>query len=151
MPVQDQSLRELLTAIASREPAPGAGAAAGIALALGLVCARKAAAIMLKHGSEFEGLDGNDARLAELAEAALEAAERDAETFSAALAHEPGAERALVSEGEAFLELIEEARTTVARVSGRIGANVQGDVLAAQALIGAAETIARSNLAENAG
>jgi hypothetical protein len=146
--LSDLSLARLLTAIASREPTPGAGAAAGVALALGLACARKAAAISLRHDGDGSHLDEADARLAELGEAALDAAGRDAELFRAALADAPGARDALIDHGRAFLRLADDARAEIARAAGRIDPNVRGDMLAAQALVAAAETIARANLTE---
>lgn len=147
--IAERSLADLLSAIASRERSPGAGASAGVALALGIACARKAAVISLGHEGEHPHLDGVDARLAEIGEAALRFADRDAELFQATLSHAPGAAEALEQHGGAFVALITTAREAVDRAAVAIDANVRGDILAAQVLIAAAGTITRANLAEN--
>jgi hypothetical protein len=147
--IVDQSLGTFTTAIASREPAPGAGAAAAAGLALGIACARKAAAITLKHHEHCPEVERAETRLAELDKAALAAGDRDASAFKALLQHEPGSARELLNHGQAFLALITEAQALVAGLGDRIDASMCGDIVAAEALILAADTIARHNLAEN--
>jgi len=144
-----QTLGELVDAIASREPAPGAGVAAAAALALGIACARKAAAITLKHHPELPDLIRDDARLAELADQALRLGDRDASCFRAAIGHDEQAEAKLIEGGEQLLMLAAEAREAIASISAQSDPMMRNDILAADVLIDAAATIVRANLAEN--
>jgi hypothetical protein len=145
--IADQPLGRLASAIASRAPSPGAGVAAAAALALGIACARKAAAITLKHSPDRPGIDTNDARLAELQETALRLADTDASCFPAAIRHEPTATERLVEGNEDLLACSDEAERVVARLSVQVDPGMRNDILAATALIAAAATIVRANLA----
>ena len=145
----DQTLGNLTSAIASREPSPGAGVAAAAVLALGIACARKAAAITLKHHPGRTGIDRHDARLAELQEAALRLADVDANCFPAANRHDAAAAERLIEGDAALLSCGDEAEGIVARLAVQVDAAMRNDIFAARALIGAAISIVRANLAEN--
>lgn len=145
----DQSLGELVRAIAAREPAPGSGAAAAIALTLGIACARKATGITLQHHPDHGRPDLADARLADLAEQALPLADQDARLFAASLAGGQDAAQALTDFGEHALALARAAREQIARAATAIHPTLRGDIVAGQALVDAATTIFRANLIEN--
>jgi hypothetical protein len=147
--IANRPLADLVQAIASREPAPGAGVAAAAALALGIACARKAAAITLKHDPDRPGLDRHDGRLADLAERALRLGDRDASCFPAMLREDEDAADKLVEGGEKLLDIVEEARDLVARMAAEADPAMRNDILAARALIDAAARIVRASLVEN--
>ncbi|HEV2568979.1 cyclodeaminase/cyclohydrolase family protein [Sphingomonas sp.] len=147
--IADQSLKALASAIASRAPAPGSGVAAAAALALGIACARKAAAITLKHNPDRPGIDTNDARLAELQDTALRLAETDASCFPAAIRDDERAAARLIEGDKRLLACADEAEEIVARLAVQIDEVMRNDILAARALIEAAAAIVRANLAEN--
>lgn len=147
--IADQTLKALASAIASRAPAPGSGVAAAAALALGIACARKAAAITLKHHPDRPGIDTNDARLAELQDTALRLAETDASCFPAAIRDDEHATARLIEGDKRLLACADEAEEIVARLAVQIDEAMRNDILAARALIEAAAAIVRANLAEN--
>ncbi|HWT23941.1 MAG TPA: cyclodeaminase/cyclohydrolase family protein, partial [Solirubrobacteraceae bacterium] len=68
--MRDATVADLLAAFAARTPAPGGGAAAGLACALG--------AALAEMGARFAELDAAAARAAELRETALRLAGEDA-------------------------------------------------------------------------
>ena len=147
--IADQSLGALASAIASREPSPGAGVAAAATLALGIACARKAAAITLKHDPDRRGLAAADARLEERQQAALRLADIDARCFLATIRHDEAAASRLIEGDEELLACAAEAQQDVSALSALVDTSMRNDVVAARTLIEAATTIVRANLGEN--
>ena len=147
--IADQTFGRIAQAIASREPAPGAGVAAAAALALGIACARKAAAITLKHDPTRDGIETCDARLAALQDTALKLADTDASCFPAAIRHDQIAAEKLVEGDKFLLACSDEASEIIGRLAGQVDQVMRNDIVAAQALTAAAVTIVRANLAEN--
>lgn len=147
--IADQTLGRLSAAIASQEPAPGAGVAAAAALALGIACARKAAAITLKHDPTLGELRSHETRLADLQTLALRLADLDARCFPAAIRHDEQAEDRIVAADEQLIACSSDAGRIVEDLAERVDAAMRNDILAARALIDAAAAIARANLAEN--
>jgi uncharacterized NAD-dependent epimerase/dehydratase family protein len=147
--IADQPLGRLASAIASREPSPGAGVAAAAAAALGIACARKAAAITLKHSPDQPGIDTSDARLAELQDMALRLADTDASCFPAAVRHDQEAAERLVEGDNALLTCTDEASGLIARLAVQVDEVMKNDIFAAHALLEAAATIVRANRTEN--
>lgn len=147
--IAEQPLGRLADAIASIEPAPGSGAAAAAALTLGIACARKAAAITLRHRPDAAGLEQEDARLAELSGRALRLGDTDASCFGALIGHDEAAADALAKAGEQLLHLAAEALDRVASIAASSDPKMRNDVLAAQQLIDAAIRIVRANLEDN--
>jgi methenyltetrahydrofolate cyclohydrolase len=72
------AVREFLADVAERTPAPGAGAAAGVACALG--------AALTEMAARFGALDAEAARAAAIREQALRLADADAEAYAPVLA-----------------------------------------------------------------
>jgi len=141
-----------LEGISSTAPSPGAGSAAGAALATGIACARKAVAMTLRHHPDEAYLVGLGAHLAGLAEQALAGAEADATIFPTFI-HARGEARAdalesLIAVGENMVAIGDEARGLLLGVRTEIYPTMAGDVSAALALIAAARTIHVACVAE---
>jgi hypothetical protein len=151
--VADQPIGAMLDAVASTEPAPGAGAAGGIALAFGIACARKAVAMTRKHHPDDETLTGLGQRLAGLSDQALAGAEADATAFRAYI-HAAADERGdlldtLIAVDECLVAIGDEARTLLLAVRTDIYPTMAGDVSAAFALIAAARAVHAACVAES--
>lgn len=149
--IDDQPLGALADAIASQAPAPGAGVAATAALALGIACARKAAAITLKHDGGASETAAAEKRLAGLQDKSLRLAERDAACFPRAIKGDEQATRHLVRADRDLLATAEDASRLIDEAAPLLHSSMRNDILAARALIAAALGIVRANLAENAG
>jgi hypothetical protein len=144
--IAEQSLREFVKAIASNEPAPGSGAAAGAALAIGVACARKAVAITMAHGTQSP-LDDAACQLSDMADQALRLGDRDADCFRALIGHDENAAEKLVDTGLQLLDLAARAQDCIMGI--HVDPVMRNDLFAAHALIECAVMIVRANLAEN--
>ncbi len=146
----DQPLGAMVDAMAADRPAPGAGSAAAVCLAMAAACAAKAFRISARHAGDAPALCAAGDRAAALARDALADGQRDIDDFTALL-HAPGdpaPERALQADGEALLALAAELRALVETHRTAVIPTLAGDMVAALALGGAAERVARRNLAE---
>ncbi len=146
IPLSDLRIRELLQRIGSSAVSPGAGVAGAVALALAAACARKAASVSLKHQADDSVLQQAQATLEEIEREALVDGERDAEAFST-LVHEKNraAVEQLLGEEERFGHLIARLTVAIDAVAPRVRAAMTGDVIAAKALVTAAQRILDSN------
>jgi formiminotetrahydrofolate cyclodeaminase len=146
----EQTVGELVGALASADVAPGAGAAGAVALALGAACAAKAATITLAHHRDDARLTELRAELLALSERALAGAEQDAEQF-AEFMHDKSAETAgrLLRTGERLQHSALALKSILDELAGRVAPALAGDVLAARALCDACLAIQRENLDEN--
>jgi formiminotetrahydrofolate cyclodeaminase len=149
IPVDSRSFPDLLDQLSARTPAPGGGAAAGWACALGAGLVEMAAA--------FAEDAGTAARARELRTAALELAERDGGAYGDALAamrQRPRDEAAIAAAMAAAAEpplLIAEAAAEVAERAAALAvtgkASLSGDAMTG-ALLAEAATRAAARLAE---
>jgi len=151
----DQAVGALLAAIGSTAPAPGAGAAAGAVLAIGLACARKAIAMTLRHHPDAARLDDLNRRLAGLVEQALAGGDADAATFTALIDVPHGAAEAhrdtleaLAAVDENLVAIADEAQALVLGVRAAIHPSMSGDIAAALGLIATARSIHAACVAE---
>jgi hypothetical protein len=146
----DMTLAAFVVAMGEDRPAPGAGSAAGAALAMGAACAAKAFRISARHTGD-EALALAAGRAEALALAALADGQRDIEDFTALL-HAPHGDpipaRALHADGEALLATAADLRALVEAHRRAVVETMAGDIVAALALAQAAERVQRRNLAE---
>jgi formiminotetrahydrofolate cyclodeaminase len=164
--IGNMTVARLLACITSEKPAPGAGAAGAIALALGVACARKALRITSQHHLDESLVRTVEARLATLSTHVLELGDQDAERFGALiaamqLAHDDAweteardqakdnARRALRSNTAKLVATCGEAEAQLNSIADHVSEIMIGDIAAARALIGAARTIHAANLAES--
>ena len=135
--MRDTPLGALLAAFADRTPAPGGGAAAGLACALG--------AALTEMGARFAGLDAAAARAAALRDDGLRLAEADAAGYAPVLeavrlpAGDPGRTarlRAALGDAADVPLAIAEAAAEVAALARRVAAEGR-PALAGDALTGA--------------
>ena len=148
MDLGELTLKAFLDAISQAKPAPGAGAAGDVALALAAACAAKAFAISARHVQDA-GLDQAAEQARSIAGLALAGAQWDAEDFTALLkTHDAAAGGALRRDGEAMLALAAQLRTLIRAHEDHTTAAMAGDLIAAEALIAAFETIERRDLQE---
>ena len=142
-------IEELVAHISGDHVSPGAGAAGAVALALAAACACKAVSVSLKHRPDDVELQSAVASLAQIARLALTDADRDAEAFEEFVRDkDPSAVERLVCEGENVAHLIATLVTTIDTVEARVRPNMTGDLIAARALISAAQRIQERNEAE---
>jgi hypothetical protein len=147
MPLGEQSIDSVLTALASDAPSPGSGAAAAVALAFAAACAGKAVSISLKHGAV---LKGKQEQLAKLAERSLQRADADAKYFEEYLRHKNAKTASnLLRADETSQHLAVEIREVLNEVEPHIHKVVKGDMIAARALLQAAATIEARLIEEN--
>ena len=154
-PLAGLTIDAFLQGVASTEPSPGAGSSAGVALAVGISCARKAVAVTLRHHPDEEALIGLGSRLSGLTDQALAGAEADATAFRAFIhaVHEerPALLETLIAVDECLIAIGDEARALLLAVRTDIYPTMTGDVSAALALIAAARTIHAACVAESRG
>jgi hypothetical protein len=147
------TIAAFLEGVASTEPAPGAGSAGGVALAMGIACARKAIAVTLRHHPDQERLTGLGTRLAGLSDQALAGADADATAFRAYIHAAPeehaGLLDTLIAVDECLIAVGDEARSLLIAVQTDIYPSMAGDVAAGLALIAAARTILAACVAES--
>ena len=152
-PLAGLTLDGFLVGVASTEPSPGAGSAAGVALATGIACARKAVAMTLRHHPDEESLTGLGTHLAGLSDQALAGAQADATAFRDYIhaAHDARADllETLIAVDECLIAIGDEARQLLLAVRTDIYPTMAGDVSAALALIAAARTIHAACVAES--
>jgi formiminotetrahydrofolate cyclodeaminase len=150
--LQHMTLEGFIAALGSADPAPGAGAAAGVCLALAAGCAAKAFAISARHAGG-PALEEAAAQARRLADAALAGARRDAEDFPALLqaGDDRSAADAVRRDGEALLALGDQLQALLSRYGPATDPVMAGDIGAAAGLLRAAANIQRANLAELAG
>jgi formiminotetrahydrofolate cyclodeaminase len=152
IPTADRSVSDLLAALASDAASPGAGAAAGVTLALAAACARKAVAISLKRQPEHATLVRAGEQLDGIARRALRGADEDARQFEEFLrARDAHAAERLTRAEIRMLKLASELVQAMNEVEGEIAPVVGGDMLAARALCRAVLTIEAKNLDESLG
>jgi hypothetical protein len=149
VPLGDLRISELLELIGSSAVSPGAGVAGAVALALAAACARKAASVSLKHRADDSELRRVQVTLEDIERDALVGGERDAEAFSG-LIHERSraAVERLICEEERLGYLIARLTFAIDAVAPRIQAAMTGDIVAAKALVSAAQRIRDSNEGE---
>ena len=160
--IANTRIGSFLGGIASTEPAPGAGSAAAVVLALGLACARKAVAMTLRHHPDTADLIGLGAHLEGLGEQALAGGDADMRCFTAYIeamqrpkedaARAPAEQDALadlVAVGENLVAIGDEARAKLLEVKTDIYPTMINDIAAALALIAAARGIHGSCVAES--
>jgi formiminotetrahydrofolate cyclodeaminase len=149
-----ETIGDFIASIASTGPAPGAGSAAAVGLALGIACARKAMAMTLQHHPETPRLGEIEAHFGGLSETALAGAEADMKCFTAyieacRLPHDdparPAAERAalenLVAVSENIVAQGKEASRMIGEIRASIIPTMANDIAAALSLIEAARAI----------
>lgn len=158
----DQQIAAFLADIASTEPAPGAGSAAGVALALGLACARKAIVLTLRHHPDASALAAFGTHLDGLSDQAIAGAEADMRCFTAYIeavrrpkddperaSGERDALADLVAVGENLIAIGDEARRKLLEVKADVYPATINDVAAALALIAAARAVHAACVAES--
>ncbi len=159
MKLTDLSLREVLAALGSDSPAPGAGAAAGLTVAFAAAVVAKAARL----SPEWEDSAGAAAQARTLCLRAVELADADARAYAAVLAvrDQPGLDdrrrdarlgTALVHAAESPLLLAGTACDTAmlgALVAEEGDPSLRADALGAAALASAAAQVAADLVAVN--
>jgi methenyltetrahydrofolate cyclohydrolase len=147
--VLQNTLRDFLEDVAARTSAPGGGAVAAIAAALGAALAEMAAQFSSKH---WDDADAAAARARELRERAAPLAQADAEAYEAVIAARggPGYDEALSRAADVPLAIVETA-ADVAELAAELAAqgnpNLRGDAVTA-ALLAEASARAAANLVE---
>jgi hypothetical protein len=149
LPLGELPVAELIAAISSERPAPGAGAAGAIVLALAAACAGKAASIALKHRPEDLDLQRAVDSFAQIARRALSAADADAAAFERFL-HEKRPNQAwqLILTDETLVELSNELIAAANAFEARIEWSLAGDFAAARLLAQASRMVHERNIAE---
>lgn len=148
-PIVDLRVKDLIALIGSDQVAPGAGSAGAVALALAAACARKAAAVSLKHHPSETVLQGALECCDEIARHAMSDADLDSEAFRSFIRTRSAAAAArLVDTGEKLAHLIDALTAVVDAVEPRIKSSMAGDLSAARALAAAARRIQAGNEAE---
>ncbi|MDP9066121.1 MAG: cyclodeaminase/cyclohydrolase family protein [Pseudomonadota bacterium] len=147
--IKDMSVSALMAHIGSERIAPGAGAAGAVALSLAAACAAKAIAITMKHRGLNSGLKTAFDQATCLAELALLDADRDARAFGDYIrAKSSTAAARLVAQSEHVARLIDTLQGLIHEVEEAVDPRMQGDLLAARALLAAARSIQESNETE---
>jgi formiminotransferase-cyclodeaminase len=149
LPLGELSVRELIAAIGSDRPSPGAGAAGAIVLALAAACAAKAASIALKHRPDDTDLQRAVESFAQVARRALSAADADAAAFERFL-HErrPNQAWQLILTDETLVQLSDELIAATKAFESRIEWTRAGDFAAARLLAQASRMVHERNIAE---
>lgn len=142
-------MQELIREISSDRPAPGAGAAGAIVLALAAACARKAASIALKHRPDDADLQRAVDSFAQIATRALSAADADAAAFERFL-HDKQQNQAwqLILTDETLVQLSNELIAAANAFESRTEWTLAGDFAAARLLAQASRMIHERNIAE---
>ena len=149
IPVRTQTAPALVEQIARDQPAPGCGAAAGVALSLGAACAAKAFIISARKRSDDPLLRTAASQAKAMADAALDLSQRDGEDFEALLRDDAAAaERALQTDARALLDLCGQLERLIGANRAGVEAAMEGDIEAAGALTEACRSIVRRNLSE---
>jgi len=147
--ISEYTVERLLAATRDTQPAPGAGSAGAVALALAASCAGKAANITLKHHPEDESVRAAAQRFEQLSQEALSAGEEDAEAFEQYITEGHEAGRAPLVRASSHVEsLIERLEQTIRAIESRIDPVMAGDFIAARALAQAARLIQIRNRSE---
>ncbi len=153
-PLADCTVGELLQVLASDAVLPGAGAAAGIALALAAACAGKAVAITLCHPGQNKEtaitLENLQTRFSELADTALRLARDDALQFKRQLKAENNENETkdLIETDRKIMSTCRKLNDLLNHNEHLIAENMKGDWLAASALCKACQDIHTENLNE---
>ncbi len=145
MVISESTVRGLVEATASDQPAPGCGAAGAVTLSLAAACAAKAFAISARHksGADLPGA-ANAART--LASSALEHAQQDSDGFRRWL---HGEDQALPELRSAGSGLLKEAQALIRLIDAHAAVvipDLQADLMAARRLLEAAAAIQADNL-----
>ena len=145
------TVAQLLNSIGSDAVSPGAGSAAAVVLALATGCARKAAAISLRHRPAVAFLQEAAQRCEELGLEALTGADEDARGFATLVAAHDKAESAaqLVAVGCRIERLAGQLLAIASQLQPLVTTNVAGDLAACEALARAALAIEQSNIRDN--
>jgi hypothetical protein len=147
--LSDLRITELVDLISSSRISPGAGAAGGVALALGAACAAKAVEISLKHSPHDAHLAAGLPRLQKVRGFALQGADIDSQAFADFITHRSASGATeLVDTGEAMAHLIAALFTIIKDVEPYVRSSMAGDLLAAKSLATAARTIQSANEVE---
>jgi len=146
----DRPLGEVIEAIGSADVSPGAGAAGAVGLALAAACARKAAAVTLKHRPDDAALTKVCSELSDIALGALRGADEDAAQFETFI-HEADAQSAehLLQVGARLTRTARVVTALLSDLAERVDPAVRADVAAAQALCDAFTEIETMNLEQN--
>jgi hypothetical protein len=150
-PISIASLRieELVAHISSSDVSPGAGSAGAVVLALAAACASKAVSVSLKHRPDELELQSALASFAQIAQLALNDADRDSVAFEKFIHDRDSvAVERLVCEGENLGQLIAALASAIDEIEARIRPNMTGDLIAARAMVDAARRIQERNEAE---
>ena len=145
-----RSLDEILAALASRAVAPGAGAAAGVVLALAAACAEKAVVVTRKQQEADPALPAVAVALAGLRAQALRSAADDGLCYMA-YARAPGPEtaRELVLAGERFLACALQVGEHMAWLTGRVDPVAAIDLAAGAQLQAAVVNVVNEIIRDN--
>jgi formiminotetrahydrofolate cyclodeaminase len=146
----DRPLGEVIEAIGSADVSPGAGAAGAVGLALAAACARKAAAITLKHRPDDAALGKLRSELSDIVRRALRGADEDASQFETFI-RERDAQSAenLLQVGAGLTRAARALTELLSDLADRVDPAVRADVTAAQALCDAFSEIETINREQN--
>lgn len=140
---------ELVATIGDTGLTAGAGAAGAVTLALAAACGAKAAAISIKHQPANDDLRRSLDAFERIGRFALSGADRDAEAFATFIRDNTlGAVVELLREGDRLLRLIDILSGVLDKVATQVEPSMDGDVVAARALMDAARKIQLTNSAE---
>jgi formiminotetrahydrofolate cyclodeaminase len=142
-------LETFIRALGEDSPAPGAGAAGGVALGMAAACAAKAFAISARRLNNQPQLSQAAEKARGIALMALGAADWDAQDYTALLkagTDRLAAKQTLERDGEAQLGLAAALDALLKAEGGRVIPMLDGDLAAARALLAAFDIIGRGNL-----
>lgn len=140
---------ELIATIGDKTLAAGAGAAGAVTLALAAACAAKAATISRRHQPANDSLQRAQDAFERIGRFALAGADRDAEAFAAFIRENTlGTVAQLLREGDRIIRLVDILSEALERVAPHIEPVMEGDVVAARALLSASRTIQLTNSAQ---
>lgn len=148
-PLKHFTLEDCVTALASDEAAPGAGAAGGIALALAAACASKAVAVTRAHQAADGVLAKLQTLLEHISKSALNLAEHDAVQFMQQLqSQSPVATNELLRTDYTIVDTCRALDSLLESHAHLIANNMVGDWKAARALNDACLFIQLANVRE---
>jgi formiminotetrahydrofolate cyclodeaminase len=146
----DQTLGDLLAALASDHISPGSGTAAAAAMAFAAACAAKALAISRKHRAADENALAAQTRLTDIIGRSLQRADTDSTCFEEFIRHKnQQTAGALISADQATQALARELADVLDEIEPSVHPVVSGDILAARALLDAATRIQSRICEEN--
>jgi hypothetical protein len=153
-PLESCTVGEFVNVLASDAILPGAGSAAGIALALAAACAGKAVAITLAHQNDksrsSESLEILKTQLTELTDTALKLARDDAIQFKRKMesGNKVNKKRDLLETDKEMMNCCRKLKILLDKNESLIVRNMKGDWLAARSLSNACQDINSENLHE---